>query len=301
MGSLSAPQGLNPSAAAGDRESCPVEPTSLRGRSKRVSGRGKGVMGFGGASGAAPETPRRGLTETDEGRGRKPRQLGVPPILAVRWHRGSAGHQERRERLRRRPVRHRPNTRRRLLLDAGAERNWSEPENPPPHTTPARGGTGWNKMCPVLTKDAVFLQGAVDLAVGVDLEVVLGGTVELPAPGRSPEVLVDAAASPRIPARPRVTRGGSGGLGYPRGPARGPRLLQQTQQQDPNYNHCGMMAAALNLLGRWRLGANDTRGPIKAVLLAALQSCRAHTGSSCEALASFYQPRSGPFICLRFT
>lgn len=172
---------------------------------------------------------------------------------------------------------------------------------PPPHTTPARGGTGWDKMCPVLTKDAVFLQGAVDLAVGVDLEVVLGGTVELPAPGRSPEVLVDAAASPCIPARPRVTRGGSGGLGYPRGPAREPRLLQQTQQQDPNYNHCGMMAAALNLLGRWRLGANDTRGPIKAVLLAALQSCRAHTGSSCEALASFYQPRSGPFICLRFT
>lgn len=148
---------------------------------------------------------------------------------------------------------------------------------------------------PILTVDAVFLQGAVDPAARVDLEVVLGGTVELPSPGRSPEVLVDTAAAPRIPALPGVAREGSSGL------PRGPRLLQQSQEQDPNYNHCGMMAAALSLPGRWRLGANGTKGPIKAVLLAALRSRRAHTVSSREALARFYRPRTGPFICLRFT
>lgn len=173
--------------------------------------------------------------------------------------------------------------------------------HPPPPIQSAPGEAGRGKVCPVLTEDAVLLQGAVDLAVGVDLEVVLGGTVEFPAPGRSPEVLVDAASAPRIPPQTGVARGGSGGLGHPRGPPRGPRLLQQTQEQDPNYNHCGMMAAALSLPGRWRLGANDTRGPIKAVLLAALQSCRAHTASSSETSTSFYQPRSGPFICPRFT
>lgn len=184
---------------------------------------------------------------------------------------------------------------------AGAGRNWSERQTPPPPHTPGPGDARWGKVCPVLTEDAVFLQGAVDLAVGVDLEVVLGGTVEFPTPGRSPEVLVDAAAAPSIPTRPGVARGGSGCPGHPRGPPCWPGLLQRTQEQDPNYNHCGMMAAALSLLGSWRLGASGTRGPIKAVLLAALQSCRAHTVSSREALASFYQPRSGPFICLRFT
>lgn len=144
---------------------------------------------------------------------------------------------------------------------------------------------------PVLTEGAILLQGAVDPAAGMDLEVVLGGTVEFPAPGRSPEVLVDAAASPSIPAGPG---GGSGGLG----PPWGARLLQQSQEQDPNYDHCGMVAAALGLLGRARLAAS---GPIKAVLLAALRRCRASAGPSCTALARFYQPRSGPFICLRFT
>lgn len=150
----------------------------------------------------------------------------------------------------------------------------------------------------VLTEGAVLLQGAVDPAAGVDLQVVLGGTVELPAAGRSPEVLVDAAASPRIPARPGR---GSGGLGRGRGPARGARLLQQGQEQDPDYDHRGMVAAALGLPGRARHAARGTRGPIKGVLLAALRRCRAHAAPSRAASARFYQPRSGPFICLRFT
>lgn len=93
-------------------------------------------------------------------------------------------------------------------------------------------------MRPVLTKDAVFLQGAVDLAAGVDLQVVLGGTVELPAAGRSPEVLVDAAAPPRIPRGPR---GGCSG--------RDARLGQQGEQQEPDHEHRGMVAAALSPRG----------------------------------------------------
>lgn len=154
---------------------------------------------------------------------------------------------------------------------------------------PARG-----KVRPVLTEDAVLLQGAVDLAVGVDLQVVLGGTEELPAPGRSPQVLVDAAAAPRIPARPGVAGGGSGR-------ARGARLLPQAQEQDPNYEHCGMMAAASSLLGRRRLGASGTGGPIRDVSLAARRAGEARSGPGGEASASSYRPRSGPFICLRFT
>lgn len=146
----------------------------------------------------------------------------------------------------------------------------------------------------VLTEDAVLLQGAVDLAVGVDLQVVLGGTEELPAPGRSPQVLVDAAAAPRIPARPGVAGGGSGR-------ARGARLLPQAQEQDPNYEHCGMMAAASSLLGRRRLGASGTGGPIRDVSLAARRAGEARSGPGGEASASSYRPRSGPFICLRFT
>lgn len=306
----SAPRGPSPSTASRPRSGVPRRepPGTEREREPEGARARKGSCGV--------RRSQRGGSRHAEARSRRARRGegtkaptagGVPgprrAAPAAGQHlrpRGSAGQEERQERLRRRPVRHRPSTRRRLPVDAGAGRNWSEGETPPPHT-PRPGGSGMGKVCPVLTEDAVFLQGAVDLAVGVDLEMVLGGTVEFPPPGRSPEVFVDAAAAPRIPARPGVARGGSGGLGHPRGPPWGPRLLQQTQEQDPNYNHCGMMAAALSLRGRWRLGANDTRGPIKAVLLAALQSCRAHTGSSREASASFYQPRSGPFICLRFT
>lgn len=232
-----------------------------------------------------------------EGRGPKPRPRGMPPVPAEAPQPPCGG------------------------PGAAAEAGAASPPPRPPRPAPAARRSGarlvrardprprtarpgaavWGEASPVLTEGAVLLQGPVDPAAGVDLEVVLGGTVELPAPGRSPEVLVDAAASPRIPARPGGARGGSGGLGHGRGPPRGARLLQQSQEQDPNYNHCGMMAAALSLLGRARLAASGTRGPIKAVLLAALRRCRARTASSRAALARFYQPRSGPFICLRFT
>lgn len=152
----------------------------------------------------------------------------------------------------------------------------------------------------LLTEDAVLLQGAVDFPAGVDLEVVLGGTVELAAPGSSPEMLIDPAAAPSISAQPWVARLAFGTrkcLGHLRRQPWGPRLLQQTQEEeDPNYNHCGMMAAALSLLGRSRPGAKDTRGPIKEVLLAALHSCKARTDSSREALASSDLPRSRPFF-----
>lgn len=103
---------------------------------------------------------------------------------------------------------------------------------------PSPGGAGRGKVRPVLTEDAVFLQGAVDLAAGVDLQVVLGGTVELPAAGRSPEVLVDAAAPPRIPRGPRGGRSG-----------RDARLGQQGEQQEPDHEHRGMVAAALSPRG----------------------------------------------------
>lgn len=103
---------------------------------------------------------------------------------------------------------------------------------------PSPGGAGRGKVRPVLTEDAVFLQGAVDLAAGVDLQVVLGGTVELPAAGRSPEVLIDAAAPPRIPQGPRGGRSG-----------RDVRLGQQGEQQEPDHEHRGMVAAALSPRG----------------------------------------------------
>lgn len=266
----------------------------MRGRGRPLRGPAQPEGRLAKRRGEVWPSPSRGV-------GVKPRQLGGPrsaPAAALRLRpRGSSGRRRGGSGFATAPS---------GTVPAPAVACWSRTQlvrakDPPLPTHPGPGDARWGKVCPVLTEDAVFLQGAVDLAVGVDLEVVLGGTVEFPAPGRSPEVLVDAAAAPRIPTRPGVAQGGSGGPGHPRGPPSGPRLLQRTQEQDPNYNHCGMMAAALSLLGRWRLGASGTRGPIKAVLLAALQSCRAHTVSSREALASFYQPRSGPFICLRFT
>ena len=76
------------------------------------------------------------------------------------------------------------------------------------------------------------LQAAVDAAARVQLEVVLRGAVELAAPGRPAEVLVDAAAAARIPPRPR-----HGARGRPAG-------LQQAEQQQPDQVHRGIAPAS---------------------------------------------------------
>lgn len=108
----------------------------------------------------------------------------------------------------------------------------SPPGRSSPGTPPPRRG-------PTLTVGAV-LQAAVDAAARVQLEVVLGGAVELAAPGRPAEVLVDAAAAARIAPQPRPgTRGGPAGL-------------QQAEQQDPDQAHRGIAPAPR----RRRLQAN---------------------------------------------
>lgn len=81
-----------------------------------------------------------------------------------------------------------------------------------------------------LTVGAV-LQAAVHAAAGVQLEVVLGGAVELAAPGRPAEVLVDAPTAARIPPQPCP------------GPRRGPARFQQAKQQKPDQAHPGIAPA----------------------------------------------------------
>lgn len=96
----------------------------------------------------------------------------------------------------------------------------------------------------LLTERVVLLQGAVYLPVGVDLEVVFGGAVELPAPRRSSEVLIHSSAAPGIPPLPGVA-------GLARGAARpGPDGVQQAHQhQQRNHQHCGM-AGEFRLRGK---------------------------------------------------
>lgn len=81
-----------------------------------------------------------------------------------------------------------------------------------------------------LTVGAV-LQAAVHSAARMQLEVVLGGAVELAAPGRPAEVLVDAPTAARIAPQPRP------------GPRRGPAGFQQAEQQKPDQAHPGIAPA----------------------------------------------------------
>lgn len=63
----------------------------------------------------------------------------------------------------------------------------------------------------VLTERVVFLQRSIYSATGVNLQVVFGRAVELPAPRRSTQVFVHSSATPGFPPLPGVASLARGG------------------------------------------------------------------------------------------